>query len=425
MLTAVAGINWGDEGKGRIISFLADDYDIICRFQGGNKVGFNITHGMGETLLNLLPSGVFRKNVVNVMGSGMVIDLENLCSEMDAIRDLGLDLTPDNLKISSNAFICMPYHRLQDNLEKERIGDDPLGSVRRGITPVFGDKYMKKGIRLSALLDKAELEYRLVGMLQWKNLSLCGYGSQTAKIAENMEWLNEFGSRIIPFITDTSDYLFNAATNGKKILFETQLGALCDIDYGVYPYTSSYQTLASFAPIGAGIPGSKLNLVVGVMKAFSTTAGKGPFITEMPEPEAEKIRETGEKTDDESEAKPARVKRIGWLDLPVVKYAATVNGFDELAVCKIDKLDNLSEIKVCIGYKLNGEEIDYMPSTREQLNVVPVYEVMKGWMMNTSKIDKIKDLPANAKKYIELIEKIVGVPVKYVGVGPGRSDIAV
>lgn len=290
MLTAIVGINWGDEGKGRMVDLLSSDYDIICRYQGGNNAGHTVINEKGKFVLNLLPSGILRETTVNVMGNGMVIDLEHLVGEITKLKENGIEITPKNLKISEKAIICLPYHKMQDIMEEERLADKKFGSTRRGIAPVYADKYMKKGIRMESLLHMDELYDKVRDIVEWKNITVTGYGHAPVDADEIMAWLKKYGSIIAPYVTDVSEYLYTAARNGKNIMFEAQLGALRDIDFGIYPYTSSSTTLASYAPIGAGVPGLALDNSIGIMKAYSTCVGEGPFTAEMFGEDAEKLR---------------------------------------------------------------------------------------------------------------------------------------
>ena len=250
MLTAIVGINWGDEGKGRMVDLLSSDYDIICRYQGGNNAGHTVVNDRGKFILNLLPSGILRETTVNIMGNGMVIDIEHLVNEAGKLREQGIKITPDNLKISDKAIICLPYHRLMDIMEEDRLADKKFGSTRRGIAPVYADKYMKKALRMEDLLDMDSLYEKVKDIVEWKNITVKGYGHEPVDADEIMDWLKKYGKEVAPYITDVSDYLYQAAAEGKNIMFEAQLGALRDIDFGIYPYTSSSTTLASFAPIG-------------------------------------------------------------------------------------------------------------------------------------------------------------------------------
>jgi len=420
MITAIVGINWGDEGKGRMVDLLSEGYDVICRYQGGNNAGHTVINDKGKFILNLLPSGILRDQTVNVMGSGMVIDMEHLCGELNTLREKGIHVTPETLKISNMAFICMPYHKMQDILEEERLGDKKYGSTRRGIAPVYGDKYMKKGLRMGDLLDPDTLAEKLEDILDWKNMTLSGYKSHVEP-GEILGWLKEYGSQLAPFITDTTEYL-NAAVNAEKdIMFEAQLGALRDIDYGIYPYTTSSQTLAAYAPIGAGIPGKKLSRVIGVMKAYSSCVGEGPFAAELFGDEAHALREAGA----EYGAATGRPRRVGGFDIPASRYGIQVQGADELALTKLDVLSYSDKIPVCTAYEIDGVKTDSFPMGDRLMRAKPVYEYLDGFNTDISKCRKPEDLPKEAVDYIRYIEKAVGCPIKYVSVGAGREDYLV
>ena len=294
MITAISGINWGDEGKGRMVDLLSEDYDVVVRYQGGNNAGHTVVNEKGKFILNLLPSGILRENVVNVMGNGMVVDIKHLVEEMARLKEKGIKISPENLKISDKAVICMPYNVMQDCLEENRLADKKYGSTRRGIGPIYGDKYMKKAIRMGELFDLDLLESRLSDILDWKNLTLVHvYGAIPVTLSETMAHLKKYGEQLLPFICDTSLYLEKAAKENKKIMFEAQLGALRDIDFGIYPYTSSSNTIAAYAPIGGGIPNYKIDKSIGIMKAYSTCVGEGPFTAEMFGEEAEQLRKAG------------------------------------------------------------------------------------------------------------------------------------
>jgi adenylosuccinate synthase len=421
MLTAVVGINWGDEGKGRMVDLLSAGYDVICRYQGGNNAGHTVINEKGKFILNLLPSGILRTETVNVMGGGMVIDLEHLCGEIAALSQKGVRVTLENLKISDKAFICLPYHKQQDILEEERLGAKQYGSTRRGIAPVYGDKYLKKGLRIGDLLDFKTLAEKLTDVIEWKNLTLGSYGGGKAVYSDTLDWLTEYGRQIIPFIADTTDFLLAAVHAGKNILFEAQLGALRDIDYGIYPYTTSSQTLAAYAPIGAGIPGMKLDRVIGVMKAYSSCVGAGPFVSEMFGDEAAALREAG----GEYGAATGRPRRVGAFDIPASKYGIQVQGADELAITKLDVLSFLDKIPVCVAYEIDGVRTDSFPTSDRLLRAKPVYEYLDPFKTDISKCRKAADLPAAALRYLRFIEKAVNCPIKYVSVGAGREDYLV
>ena len=417
MLTAIVGINWGDEGKGRMVDLLSSDYDIICRYQGGNNAGHTVINDKGKFVLNLLPSGILRETTVNVMGNGMVIDLEHLVGEMKALTDKGIHIGPDNLKISDKAIICMPYHKMQDIMEEERLADKKFGSTRRGIAPVYADKYMKKGIRMEDLLHMDSLYSKLRDIVEWKNITVTGYGHAPVDVDAMMDWLKTYGSVVAPFVTDVSGYLADAAASGKNIMFEAQLGALRDIDFGIYPYTSSSTTLAAYAPIGAGIPGAQLNNTIGIMKAYSTCVGEGPFTVEMFGDEAEQLRAAG----GEYGAATGRPRRVGPFDVPASRYGVRMQGASTIALTKLDVLSYLDRIPVCVAYEIDGQRTTDFP-TGERLNrAKPVIEYVDGFG-DVSQCRSYDDLPENAKRYISTLEQAVGCHIEYVSVGAGRDE---
>ncbi len=417
MLTSIVGINWGDEGKGRMVDLLSSDYDIICRYQGGNNAGHTVINEKGKFILNLLPSGILRETTVNIMGNGMVIDIEHLVGEMNALREKGIKITPENLKISDKAIICMPYHKMQDIMEEERLADKKFGSTRRGIAPVYADKYMKKGIRAADLLHLDSIAEKVKDIVEWKNITVTGYGHAPVSADEMMAWLRKYGEIVAPYVTDVSEYLSEAVENGKNIMFEAQLGALRDIDFGIYPYTSSSSTIASYAPIGAGIPGIKLDNTVGIMKAYSTCVGEGPFTAEMFGDEAEALRKAG----GEYGAATGRPRRVGPFDVPASRYGVKVQGADAIALTKMDVLSYMDKIPVCVAYDVDGVKTTVFP-TGEKLNrAKPVIEYVDGFG-DVSKCRNKSELPENAKKYIEYLEKAVGCHIRYVSVGAGRDE---
>lgn len=418
MLTAIVGINWGDEGKGRMVDLLSSEYDIICRYQGGNNAGHTVVNEKGKFILNLLPSGILRDTTVNVMGNGMVIDIEHLCNEIKALQNKGIKVTPKNLKISDKATICMPYHKLQDNLEEDRLGDKKFGSTRRGIAPVYADKYMKKSIRTGDLLSPGTLEDKVSSILEWKNITLDGYKKPKISKESMMQWLSEYSTPLLPFITDTTEYLMGAVKENKDIMFEAQLGALRDIDFGIYPYTSSSSTLASYAPIGSGIPGVKIDKTIGIMKAYSSCVGEGPFATELFGDEGSKLREAGQ----EYGAATGRPRRVGGFDIVASNYGVKMQGADELALTKLDVLSYLDKIPVCVAYEIDGEKTTVFPTGDKLLRAKPVYEYLEGFKTDISSCRKLEDLPKAAIDYIRFIENAVNCPIKYVSVGARRED---
>ena len=421
MLTAIVGINWGDEGKGRMVDLLSQEQDIVCRYQGGNNAGHTVVNPQGKFILNLLPSGILRPEVVNVMGPGMVIDLKHLAGEMGRLQEAGISITPANLKISDRAVIVLPYHVALDGLEEDRLGAAKFGSTRRGIAPVYGDKYMKKAIRMGELRHLPALRRRLEGIVDWKNLTLERvYGSQGTTVEQVMEYLTAYGLPLLDFICDTGVYLRDALDAGKRVMFEAQLGALRDIDYGIYPYTSSSNTISAYAPIGAGIPGRKLDLSVGIMKAYSSCVGEGPFTAELAMTEAEKdvLREHGH----EYGAATGRPRRVGPFDVVASRYGVQCQGCDELALTLLDVLDYMETIPVVESYRLSdGTVTGRFPTGKTLDDAQPVIKEMKGWHCDITGVRKYEDLPAEARAYVEYLEQAVGCRIKYISVGPERE----
>lgn len=421
MLTSICGINWGDEGKGRMVDLLSGEYDIVCRYQGGNNAGHTVINERGRFILNLLPSGILREGVVNVLGPGMVIDIKHLCGEMTKLRSQGISITPENLKISDKAIITMPYHVRMDILEEERLTKatgKPYGSTRRGIAPVYADKYMKKVFRMGELLNPDLLYERIKDIVDWKNLTIVGgYGSEPIKPEEMTDYFELYGRPLADYIVDTGLYLNEANKAGKKILFEAQLGALRDIDFGIVPYTSSSSTIAAYAPIGAGVPNLKLDKSIGIMKAYSTCVGEGPFTAEYFGEKAERLRKLG----GEYGAATGRPRRVGPFDIVASRYGIRCQGADEIALTKLDVLSGYEELEVCTGYELNGKVIHEFPFTDVLDQCKPVFETVKGWNCDISGCRKKEDLPKEALDYIKYIEQACDCYIKYVSVGAERD----
>ncbi len=419
MLSAVVGINWGDEGKGRMVDLLSEKYDIVARYQGGNNAGHTVVNERGKFILNLLPSGILRDQTVNVMGPGMVIDLEHLYGEVSRLREGGISITPEHLKISDRATICMPYHKLLDCLEEDRLADKKFGSTRRGIAPVYADKYMKKALRIGDLLHPEHLLQRLEDIVEWKNLTVKnGYGYEDLTAQAMYDWLMKYGAPFVDYIVDTTKYLNDAEKAGKKILFEAQLGALRDIDFGIYPYTSSSSTIAAYAPIGAGVPNLKLHDSIGIMKAYSSCVGEGPFTCELFGAEGDALREAG----GEYGAATGRPRRVGGFDVVASRYGTLVQGCTDIALTKMDVLSYLERIPVCVAYEVNGVRTEDFPSGEALQAAKPVYEYFDGWMCDISDCRTKESLPPKALEYIRYIEKSVGCPIKYVSVGAEREQ---
>lgn len=419
MLTSIVGTNWGDEGKGRMVDLLSEKYDVVVRYQGGNNAGHTVINEKGKFVMNLMPSGILRDETVNVLGPGIVIDLEHLFGEAEQLRRGGIEISPEHLRISDRATICMPYHKLLDGLEEDRLGDKKFGSTRRGISPVYADKYMKKTIRMGDLLHWDTLRERLAGILEWKNLTVTAYGHAPIELDDMMAWLEKFGKPFLPYICDTTDFLDSAMQNGKSIIFEAQLGALRDIEYGIYPYTSASTTLAAYAPTGAGVPFARIDESIGIMKAYSSCVGEGPFTCEMFGDEAEALRAAG----GEYGAATGRPRRVGGFDVVASRYGAKMQGCTYIALTKLDVLSYMEQIPVCVAYELDGKRIDRFPADIDELNAAnPVYEYLPGFHCDISACRKVEDLPKAALDYIRYIEKAVNCPIKYVSVGAERDE---
>ena len=417
MLTAIVGINWGDEGKGRMVDLLSQQYDVVIRYQGGNNAGHTVVNDKGKFILNLLPSGILREGTVNVMGPGMVIDLEHLCGEVERLRQGGITVTPENLKISDKATICMPYHKLMDCLEEDRLAGKKFGSTRRGIGPVYGDKYMKKTLRMGDLRNLAGLKERISDIVEWKNLTVeKGYGHEPIQAEEMMAWLEQFGTPWLDYICDTTLYLTKAADEGKNIMFEAQLGALRDIDFGIFPYTSSSSSIAAYAPIGSGIPAKKLDNTIGIMKAYSSCVGEGPFTCEYFGEDAKKLRDAG----GEYGAATGRPRRVGPFDVVASKYGVMMQGADTIALTKIDVMAYMEKVPVVVAYDIDGEITTDFPVGERLNRAKPVIEYMEGFG-DLSGCRKKEELPKAALDYIQYLEKAVGCPIQYVSVGAERD----
>lgn len=419
---AIVGINWGDEGKGRMVDLLTEDYDVVVRYQGGGNAGHTVINEKGKFALHLLPSGIFRKGVVNILGNGVALDPENLWKEMKEVMDGGIELTPENLKISDRASILLPWHRDLDALEEQRLKDKKYGSTKQGIAPFYSDKYQKKTVLAGELLHPAAMRKRLSEIMEWKNLTLTRvYGAEAYTMEKLDQWYHDFCEKITPYICDTGAFLKQAQKENKNLLFEAQLGALRDLDYGIYPYTTSSNTIAAYAPIGCGLPSVKIENVVGVVKAYSTCVGEGPFVGEMSGDEAEALRQAG----GEYGAKTGRPRRVAPLDIVATRYGVQVQDATEIALTKLDVLSYLDKIPVCVRYSVNGQETDDFPFPTLLDEAEPVIEYMDGWKCDISGVRTWDDLPAEAREYVIFIEKAIGCPITYVSVGPERDSIVI
>lgn len=417
-IQVVVGANWGDEGKGRMVDYLAQDADYVVRFQGGNNAGHTVVNEFGEFKLHLLPSGVFNPKVTNILGPGMVIDLQGLVEELEALKQRGIE--PD-IRVSDRATICFPFHRMEDGWEEERLGAKAYGSTRRGIAPSYGDRTVKKAIQLGELLHSDYLKTRLEDLVAWKNIQANGiYGKDNPiKLEEVLQWLDEYGEKVKPLIADTSVLLEKGAEDGKKILFEAQLGTLRDLNYGIYPYTTSSCTLASYAPIGGGLFGYTPDYVYSVVKAFSTCVGEGPFVTRMDADEADQLREVAQ----EYGAATGRPRTIGHFDAIATRYGCKVQGTTEVALTKLDSLTGLKTLKIATAYEFEGQKIERFPLNAVLDKATPIYETMDGWDEDITGVREFEDLPDAARLYVLEIERLIDCHIRYVSVGPQREAL--
>lgn len=421
-VTVLVGAQFGDEGKGKIVDYIAADMDMVVRFQGGDNAGHTVVNEKGAFKLHLIPCGIFKDGCKALANTGMVINPDELIKETEELESKGV--TTKLLYISSRAVILMPYHIDLDSMS-EKSGRTNIGTTKRGIGYAYADRARRTALRFENLLDLPYCAERIKAILPTVNAELQAKGLSEYTYDEIYQKVVYWNQKLAHRIVEPVSFVNNAINRGEKLLFEGQLGVMKDIDLGIYPYVTSSNPVAAYAAVSGGFPISKISEIVGVMKAFSSAVGDGPFPTEMGADEASGFRGTGENIDDEFGARTGRARRLGWLDLPIIKYAAMVNGFTSIAVCKIDKLDTCDEIKVCVAYKLNGQIIDYMPSATELYKVEPVYKVMPGWKTSTKNIREYDKLPENAKKYIALIEEISGTKVKYIGVGPARDELII
>ena len=425
MLTAVTGINWGDEGKGRVIDLLAEQADVVVRYQGGNNAGHTVVTTQGKFVLNLLPSGILHPGVVCVLGDGMVVDLEHLSQEIHEIEKKGIRVTPDHLKLSKRATVSMPWHKVQDELEENRLAKtgSAFGSTRRGIAYAYSDKYRKKTLRLGDLLHLKEdsVKARLKTMLEAKNLELAGcYHQEPMSYPALLSWCEKQAAAFSAYICDTGAFLRDALADNQKVLLEAQLGAMRDIDYGIFPYTSSSSTISAYGPIGAGIPGTSLSHVVGVLKAYSTCVGAGPFAAEkaMSESWKDNLRRAG----NEYGAATGRPRRVGPFDAVASRYGLQCQNADRIALTKLDVLSSMKEIPIITEYLQHTKHIMDFDPTDNMDNLLPVIDIVPGWQQDISHCRSYDELPDNAKRYIETIEKLLDHEIQFISVGAERNQ---
>ena len=419
---AIVGINRGDEGKGRMVDYLTNHFDVVVRYQGGGNAGHTVVNDRGTFALHLLPSGIFREGVVNILGNGVALDCENLLAEMNTLRAAGVSITPENLKISDRASLLLPWHRDLDGLEEARLADKKYGSTKQGIAPFYSDKYQKKTVMAGELLHPQHLKEHLADLLEWKNLTLQKvYGAKGYTLDELLAWVDKYCEAVKPYITNTTAFLRDAQKAGNSILFEAQLGALRDLDYGIYPYTTSSNAVAAYAPVGSGLPTAKLDEVVGVVKAYSSCVGEGPFVCEWFGEDAQKLRDAGA----EYGAKTGRPRRVGPIDLVATRYGVEIQGATTIALTKLDILSYMDKIPVCAHYELDGQQTDEFPFPVCLQDAKPVIEYVDGWKCDISKVRSWDELPENARNYVEYVERAIGCHIGYVSVGAERDSLII
>ncbi len=413
----VIGAQWGDEGKGKIVDILAKESDIIVRYQGGSNAGHTVCVGDETFILHLIPSGILHKDKICVIGNGVVIDPKSFFEEKATLEKVGVDIQ-DRLLISEKAHLVMPYHKELDAMQEGKLGDNKIGTTKRGIGPCYVDKYARNGIRICDLTDEKTLKEKITRNVEEVN-KLCDIYSMNRFDAEAIfDEYKEYAELLKPYIRNTVYYLNGVFKNRKKILFEGAQGSLLDIDFGTYPFVTSSNPTVGGVFAGTGLPHKALNSVIGVMKAYTTRVGNGPFPSELLDDMGESIRKKGS----EFGATTGRPRRCGWLDLVVVKYAAMISGTDSIAMTKIDVLDGLDRINVCVGYEYEGRKIGFIPSQLDEFaKCKPVYKTFEGWE-NTKHSESFEDLPENAKKYVEFIEKFLSIPVSLISTGAKRSE---
>lgn len=416
-VTVLVGSQWGDEGKGKIVDILSERFDIVARYQGGANAGHTVEIGNNKYILHLIPSGILREGVICVIGNGVVIDPTALLDEIALLEKNNIKVD-GRLFISHNAHLIMPYHKLLDSIQES--GENKIGTTGRGIGPCYIDKYARKGIKIVDLLNKKALEEKIRKNLEEKNNLLKKvYEKDELNVEEIIHQYLEFDKKIDKYIKDVPSYLNNAITKGKSILLEGAQGALLDVDHGTYPFVTSSSPTSGGACTGTGIPPNKIDNVIGIVKAYTTRVGYGPFPTELLDADGEKLRKIGV----EFGATTGRPRRCGWFDAFLVNYSVMINGIDEVAITKLDVLSDFSEIKVCTGYKLNGKLLKSFPTDFERLQIItPVYETLKGWKKDISNCRSFADLPTQTKEYLDFISKQAGMKIKIVSVGPKRDQ---
>ncbi|MFM8254052.1 MAG: adenylosuccinate synthase [Actinomycetota bacterium] len=415
------GAQWGDEGKGKATDILGDRVDYVVRYQGGNNAGHTVVIGDQKYALHLLPSGILSPNVIPVIGNGVVIDPAVLLEEIKGLNERGIDTS--KLVISSNAHLITPYHRTIDKVSERFLGKAKIGTTGRGIGPAYADKISRIGIRVQDLFDESILQKKLEGALKDKNQVLTKvFNRKDMQVSEILEEYLGFAEILRPYIADTALLLNQALEKGKTVLLEGSQGTLLDVDHGTYPFVTSSNPTAGGACTGSGIGPTKIERVIGIVKAYTTRVGSGPFPTELENEDGEKLRTIGH----EYGTTTGRNRRCGWYDAPIARFAVRINGLTDFFLTKLDVLTGWEKIPVCVAYEINGKRVEEIPSSQTDFHhAVPIYEYLPGWNEDISKARSLSDLPINAQKYVAYLEEISGAPMSAIGVGPGRDETIV
>ncbi|MBA3693222.1 MAG: adenylosuccinate synthase [Acidobacteria bacterium] len=422
MIIVIIGAQWGDEGKGKVVDLLADRFDIVARYQGGHNAGHSVYVGEKAFVLRLLPSGIIHEDSTCVLGNGMVIDPKAFFEEVDQMTAQGISITPERLKISSRAHLIMPYHRALDHTSEERLGNEKIGTTLRGIGPAYEDKAGRRGIRVADALVPEVLKMRIERNLEEANRIIVLYGQPPLYADEIFKEISPLVERLRPFVAETSHFFSEAKKQNKKILLEGAQATLLDVDHGTYPYVTSSNPTAGGASVGAGIPPHHITGVLGIVRTYATRVGEGPFPTEMLD-EEEEMANLIRKRGNEYGSVTKRPRRCGWFDAVATKYAAELNGFNSLALTKLDVLDTLDKIKVCVGYEIDGERVETFPAVSQELDKIkPIYENLEGWKSETLGVTKIEDLPAKAREYVEFLSNSINVEIGLISTGPERDQ---
>ena len=416
----VLGAQWGDEGKGKMTDYLAEEANVVVRYQGGNNAGHTVEVGEKQYKLHLIPSGILHDEKLNVIGNGVVVDPKAFFTEIDYLKEEGVKVTPEKLIVSDRAHVIMPYHKVLDKLKEKARGKNDIGTTGKGIGPCYTDKFERCGIRVCDLIDKEVFKEKLKDNIEMKNKYIVNVlGGEPLSFEEIYEEYSNYGEELKPFVKDTSVRVYNEIKEDKTVLFEGAQGMLLDIDYGTYPYVTSSNTTAGGVANGVGIGPNMITNAVGIAKAYTTRVGKGPFPTELEDETGEWIREKGPEYGETT----GRSRRCGWLDIVILKTSVRVSGLTSLAVTKIDTLAGLEKVKMCVGYKFNDEIIDYFPASLEDLaKCEPIYEEFDGWDESVANARSYEELHPNARKYLERIEELTDTRISIVSVGPRRDQ---